>query len=113
MPTMSTRQLDEIRKPKSASAPCVTSNYFPTILDALNTPLPSDRIYDGINRLPLIRGERKTRDKPIGFLSKDGKESVRMENRYKLIATPEKARMAKKLTAWKACVLLELNAVTR
>jgi hypothetical protein len=110
---MGTRQLDEIRKPKTVSAPCVTSNYFPTTLDALNTPLPSDRIYDDINRLPLIRGERKTRDKSIGFLSKDGKESVWMENRYKLIATPEKARMAKELTAWKAGVMLELNAAAK
>ena len=110
---MGTRQLDEIQKPKTVSAPCVTSNSFPTTLDALNTPLSSALIYDAINRLPLIRGERKTRDKSIGFLSKDGKESVWMENRYKLIATPEKARMAKELTAWKAGVMLELNAVAK
>jgi arylsulfatase A-like enzyme len=126
---------DEIKGPKTIAAPCVTSDYFPTILDALKTPLPSDRIYDGISLLPLIRGERKTRDKPIGFLNKDGKEAVWMEDRFKLITTKKKsqlfdlladpsekqdlaashlkeqARMAAALAKWKSGVMKELNSV--
>jgi arylsulfatase A-like enzyme len=126
---------DQIKGPKTIKAPCVTSDYFPTILDALKTPLPSDRIYDGISLWPLIRGERRTRDKPIGFLNKDGKEAVWMEDRYKLITTKKKnqlfdlladpsekqdlaashpkeqARMAAALAKWKSGVMQELNSV--
>ena len=81
---------DRIKKPRTVSAPCVTSDYFPTILDALGIPLPSDRTYDGISLLPLIRGERTNRGTPIGFLNAGGKEAVWMEDRYKLITTRKK-----------------------
>jgi len=128
---------DEVKQPRTISAPCVTSDYFPTILDALGIPLPGDRIYDGISLLPLIRGERESRGMPIGFLNAGGSEAVWMEDRYKLIATrkrvrlydipadaaerrdlagklPEvKARMETALAAWKAGVMKELKAVGR
>ena len=126
---------DKIKEPRTVDAPCVTSDYFPTILDALGIELPDDRVYDGISLLPLVRGERKTRDAPIGFLNKDGNEAVWMEDRYKLIAgrkgvqlyditadpaektdlaakLPEvTARMQAALTAWKDGVMKELKAV--
>ncbi|NQT85325.1 sulfatase-like hydrolase/transferase, partial [bacterium] len=125
----------EVKKPRTVDAPCVTSDYFPTILDALGIQLPADRVYDGISLLPLIRGERRTRDAPIGFLNRNGNEAVWMEDRYKLIATskrvqlydipadaaekqdlagklPEvKARMETALAAWKNDVMKELKAV--
>jgi arylsulfatase A-like enzyme len=126
---------DVVKKPRTVSAPCVTSDYFPTILDALGIPLPTDRVYDGISLLPLIRGERELRGSPIGFLNSNGSEAVWMEDRYKLISTrkrvqlydipadaaerrdlagklPEvRARMEDALAAWKAGVMKEMKAV--
>ena len=128
---------DEVKQPRTVDAPCVTSDYFPTIMDALGIELPTGRVYDGISLLPLIRGQRETRDAPIGFLNKGGREAVWMEDRYKLIATPNrvqlydipadaaerkdlagslpevKARMQASLTVWKARVMEELKAVEK
>ena len=128
---------DKVKKSRVVSAPCVTSDYFPTILDALDIPLPKDRVYDGISILPLIRGDRETRDRPIGFLNKNGAEAVWMDDRYKLISTsrkvqlfdilgdpvekedlfvklPEvKARMESELAEWKTGVIKELKAITK
>lgn len=36
----------KIKEPRTVTAPCFTSDYFPTILAALEIPLPSDRAYD-------------------------------------------------------------------
>jgi len=126
---------DELKQPRTVTAPCVTSDYFPTILDALGIPLPADRTYDGISLLPLIRGQRATRDAPIGFLNRGGNETVWMEDRYKLITTPKgvqlydipadaaekqdlagelpevKTRMQAASETWKAEVMEELKAV--
>ena len=119
---------------KTVSAPCFTSDYFPTILDALDLQLPEDRAYDGISLLPLLRGEREKRGRPMGFLNKEGAEAVWMEDRYKLVknkrgvrlfdlpADPREskdlakelpqvtARMEAELAAWKEDVLKELAA---
>ncbi len=126
---------DQVKKPRTVSAPCVTSDYFPTILDVLGVPLPKDRIYDGISLLPLIHGERETRDRPIGFLNKNGAEAVWMRDRHKLVVTRKrvqlfdiqedpqeredlseklpdlKSRMEAELAEWKAGVMKELKAV--
>jgi len=124
-----------ISKPQTLSAPAVTTDYFPTILDALDLPLPTDRVYDGISLLPLINGQQSTRGTPIGFLNKDGKESVWMEDRYKLIVKPKQIalyditsdpsekidlsqqlpavteRMKTALEKWKAGVLHDLSQI--
>jgi len=126
---------DKIKQPITVSDPCVTSDYFPTILSSLGIPLPDDRIYDGLSLWPFIDGKAKERTKPIGFLNKEAKEAVWMRARYKLISTPkgiqlfdiikdaaEKKDLSKELpaitltmktelTAWKDGVLAELNAV--
>ena len=115
----------------------MTSDYFPTILDVLEIPLPKDRVYDGVSLLPLIRGERETRDHSIGFLNKNGAEAVWMADRYKLISTSRrvqlfdipgdpgekedlsvklpqiKARMESELAEWKTGVMKELKAITK
>ena len=80
---------DQIKKPITISEPCVTSDYFPTILSSLGIDLPNDRIYDGIDLWPLIRGESNERTKPIGFLNKEAAEAVWMGSRYKLVSTPK------------------------
>jgi arylsulfatase A-like enzyme len=126
---------DQIKQPITISEPCVTSDYFPTILSSLGIDLPDDRIYDGIDLWPLIRGQSKERTKPIGFLNKEAAEAVWMESRYKLISTPdddrlfdivndsaEKAdlsadlptiaeRMKHELNEWKAGVLTEMSLI--
>jgi arylsulfatase A-like enzyme len=49
-------------------APCVTSDYLPTVLDAVGID-PPDRPepVDGVSLLPLLRGETDERSSPIGF----------------------------------------------
>lgn len=122
-------------KPKVIDIPSVTSDYFPTILDILNIPLPSDRVYDGISLIPFITKRKNQREKPIGFLNKEGKESVWMGDRYKLFVNksgtqlfdikndpaeqedlskkfPEIAlRMNKELQDWKKEVMKELKKI--
>jgi arylsulfatase A-like enzyme len=49
-------------------APCVTSDYLPTVMDALE--IPRDRVpheLDGESLLPLIEGKPFSRAKPICF----------------------------------------------
>lgn len=48
-------------------AVAVTSDYFPTIADALGVEL--DLAFDGESILPLIRGEAFARERPVGFRS--------------------------------------------
>jgi len=68
-------------EPKTVDTPCVTSDYFPTILAALDIALPEDRVYDGRNLLPLIE-QADPRPKGIGFVH--GKQQAWIEHRYKL-----------------------------
>ena len=128
-----------VPQPMKIDVPCFTSDYFPTILDALGLPLPTDRVYDGVSLLPLLRGEQTEREKPLGFLNKEGNEAVWMEQRFKLIernrkgkktvelydiiadesesnnlvdGKPEVARrMGEELADWKRGVMMELEAV--
>ncbi|MCZ6674215.1 MAG: sulfatase-like hydrolase/transferase [Verrucomicrobia bacterium] len=126
---------DKVKKPLTVSDPCVTSDYFPTILSSLGIPLPDDRVYDGVSLWPFIEGTASERTKPIGFLNKDAKESVWMRARYKLISTPQGDQlydiikdsaekkdltedlpaitqtMKTELTRWKDSVLAELKAI--
>ena len=76
----------KITEPRTVTAPCFPSDYFPTILAALKIPLPSNRAYDGVDILPFAIGKQIERKKPLGFLNKDGKEAAWIENRYKLIS---------------------------
>lgn len=49
--------------------PAVTSDYLPTILDAVEVEYTGDRPLDGISLLPVIAGEKSEREKGIGFQS--------------------------------------------
>ena len=125
-----------VTEARKVDAPCVTSDYFPTILDALGIDLPTDRSYDGKSLMPLLRGERQDRGSAIGFLNKNGAEAAWTGDRYKLLSgkkdqlfdlskdpgeknnladqLPEvTARMKAELTAWKSEVMKELAEVPK
>jgi arylsulfatase A-like enzyme len=126
---------DKVKSPRTIDTPCFTSDYFPTILAALGIDLPTDRSYDGVSLLPFLYGEKTQREKPLGFLNKEGKQAVWMEQRYKLISAGQKdelydiisdpgesanlakqkpdvtSRMKAELLTWKKAVLAELAEV--
>jgi arylsulfatase A-like enzyme len=59
---------EKIKKAFVTDIPCVTSDYFPTIMDILSinrSKIPYQ--LDGISLLPLIGGIMNERPKPIGF----------------------------------------------
>jgi arylsulfatase A-like enzyme len=82
----------KVKSPRTITAPCFTSDYFPTILDALGLEMPSDRTYDGTSLLPFLTGKKTVREKPLGFLNKQGSETVWMEQRFKLINSTKKGK---------------------
>lgn len=61
---------NQVREPAESDLPCVTSDILPTLCGLAGAALP-DRPLDGVNLLPLIRGQMKTRERPIGFWSYD------------------------------------------
>lgn len=65
--------------------PAVTSDYLPTVLNALNLPAITDRPIDGTNLLPALTRNKTKREKAIGF-SYQNKISW-VDNQYKLIST--------------------------
>jgi arylsulfatase A-like enzyme len=76
---------EEIKRPFSTDFAAVTSDYFPTALDAAGIPLPTDRHYDGISLLPLIEGRAKERKRAIGFHC-NGMQAW-TERQYKIVRT--------------------------
>jgi arylsulfatase A-like enzyme len=63
--------------------PCCTSDYFPTILDALGFKMKGQpEPVDGISLLPLIEGRMTKRPAPIGFESRN--QVSLTDNRYKI-----------------------------
>jgi len=63
--------------------PCCTSDYFPTVLDALSVKMNGQpKPIDGVSLLPLIEGKMTTRPVPIGFES--GNQISLTDNRYKI-----------------------------
>jgi arylsulfatase A-like enzyme len=73
-----------IKKGRTVHMPCSTSDYFPTVLDALGYQIPEakTRPYDGISLMPLIKGERLERQSPIAFESRN--QVALIDNRYKI-----------------------------
>ncbi len=65
--------------------PCCTSDYFPTVLDAVGFKMKGQpEPIDGVSLLPLIEGKMTKRPVPIGFES--GRQVSLTDNRYKLIS---------------------------
>ncbi|MGC6581885.1 MAG: sulfatase [Akkermansiaceae bacterium] len=82
---------EKITEARTTSLPCVTSDYFPTILEVLGHTLPDHqaRPYDGVSLLPLIDGKMKERPRPIAFQAR--KQVSLIDNRYKLIRSNPKS----------------------
>jgi len=76
---------EKITKPMVTSVPCVTSDYLPTIVDALGID-KSEILYelDGVSLLPLVEGRRLKRKSSIGFAIKE--QIAFVDGRYKLYA---------------------------
>ena len=75
-----------IKSPRITEVPASTSDYFPTVLDVLDTKMPDKRPIDGISLLPLIQGQMTERPRPIYFESRD--QTSLIENRFKIIRFP-------------------------
>jgi len=73
----------KVTKPRVVTMPCSTSDYFPTVLDALGFK-PKEQVLpiDGVSLLPLIEGKMTRRPRPIGFQS--NRQLALVDNRYKL-----------------------------
>jgi arylsulfatase A-like enzyme len=62
---------------------CCTSDYFPTVLDALGFKMKGQpEPIDGVSLLPLIEGKTVKRAVPVAFES--GRQVALMEGRYKI-----------------------------
>ena len=72
----------EVRRPRTVSAPCSTLDYLPTLLALLGEP-SLDRPLDGIDLLPLIRGQAIQRRRPLPFES-SGRAAL-VGDRFKLV----------------------------
>jgi arylsulfatase A-like enzyme len=77
----------KIKKPRVVNMPCSTSDYFPTVLDALGYKLPQaqTRPYDGVSLLSLVEGRMSRRPRPIAFESKN--QVSLTDNQYKLYSS--------------------------
>lgn len=82
-----------IQRPAISSVPAVTSDIYPTVLDAVGVK-PADQVepLDGLSLVPLFDGEMRERPRPIGFwnhaqggaLTRTAGEAAWRDNRYKL-----------------------------
>lgn len=73
---------DRVQAGSKTDFPAVTSDYLPTILEAIHADYEGDRPLDGISLLPMLSGETAERSKPIGFQS--DKQLAWNSQRYKL-----------------------------
>lgn len=87
----------QLKQPAIINTPVVTSDFYPTLLEICGIEVKGQLQVDGENVLPILRGEFKDRQKPIGFRSplpnRLKKQEVQKEeqfafvdNRYKLIS---------------------------
>jgi arylsulfatase A-like enzyme len=79
---------DRISRPRAVEVPCSTSDYFPTVLEALGFTMDGQpEPIDGESLLSIIDGATPERPRPIGFESQDQISLV--TNRHKLYS-PDK-----------------------
>jgi len=58
---------NKIKEPMVIDHPCVSSDYLPTIVDALEIDMPKSYPLDGESFFPLLEGKEFQRSAPIGF----------------------------------------------
>ncbi len=78
----------KIGTPATVQMPCSTSDYFPTMIDALGfKPDKRPKPIDGISLMSLIEGKMRQRPYPIAFESR--KQLALIDNQYKLYSHDE------------------------
>lgn len=81
---------DAIPYPRAIEMVCSTSDYFPTILDALNIRPPDGRPIDGVSLMPVIHGNLEKRSKPLAFettrITRGSPRMALIEDRLKLLS---------------------------
>ncbi|MEM8666403.1 MAG: sulfatase-like hydrolase/transferase [Planctomycetota bacterium] len=60
---------EKIKGGRQTDFPAVTSDYLPTVLDAIGIDIPNEVELDGQSLMDVIDGQSITRTKPIGFRS--------------------------------------------
>jgi len=72
-------------KPGRTAVPVVTSDFYPTLLEAAGVAMPADKPQplDGISLIPLLEGRMTERPSPIGFMHANS--TALSDNRYKLL----------------------------
>mgnify|MGYP003633952926 CR=1 FL=1 len=93
----------KIKSPFVSDTPVVTSDYFPTALEAAGIKLPTDRDYDGVSLMPLIEGKEFDRGGGIGFHA-NGMQAW-TETRYKIVRTLKAKKKAD--PSWELYDLIE------
>jgi len=79
----------KIKQGRETDLPCITSDYLPTVLDAIGMKHPQpNHTLDGVSLMSLIEGKKMSQAKKLGFLF-----SNRMSfsnERYKIVSYAEK-----------------------
>ncbi len=57
----------KVKGPRIVGVPCVTSDIYPTVLEAAGVTVPKQPPLDGLSLVPLLDGTMKERPRPIGF----------------------------------------------
>jgi arylsulfatase len=81
---------NRIKHPMVTDIAVVTSDYLPTVIDALEIDPPSN-VLDGMSMLPLLDGEALQRPAPIGFMSA-GQQAFN-DNNFKFYAKGNKTEL--------------------
>ncbi len=84
----------KVKPGSTTDVPASTSDYLPTVLDALGLEMPGDRPLDGASLLPLVEGRMVERPRPIAFESAG--QFALVDNRYKLVRAGERGKKAKR-----------------
>ncbi len=72
----------KIKSSRTTNFPAVTSDYFPTIIDALGLKMPDKRPIDGVSLMPVISQKKEKRGTYIGF--QHGNQKSFVGDRYKI-----------------------------
>ncbi|MGY6648418.1 sulfatase family protein [Wenyingzhuangia sp. IMCC45574] len=71
------------KKGSTIDIPMSVLDYLPTVCEFTNTELPKERVYDGENVLPILKGKQKRHKKAIPFRFRE--YACLVEGKFKLI----------------------------